>query len=1094
MSAVPSRQPLHVPESLKAQLLDFQRRVWSTQMVAAVAFAAAGLIVAFLSVYALDRFFDTPKLIRLVILVSVLIGWFTIPWAFYRWVWSHRRLDQLARLLRKRESMGDQLLSVIELAQNDTEQARSRALCAAAIAQVAEAAQKRDFTQAVPNARSYLWTATAATACVCAVALALVSPEAARNAWDRLAAPWRDTPRYTFTAIESLADQHIVPHGESWPMSVRLAEQSRWSPTVAKLEIPGIPPVQATLANDRSYQFELPPQTETVTAWLRVGDYSQQLQIEPKMRPELVAARAQIKLPDYLELTTELERDIRGGTLSAVSGSSARVEAEASRPLKDAAINAVPVPINNASFTSETVAIAESNSALELTWRDRDGLTGREPFDLKVQPIEDERPSVATQELPRQAVLLETEQVNFTALAADDFGVKRIGISWQGLDRNMAEPAKGEKLLSPGGPDKSSLQCAATFSAKSLGIEAQPIEVRLWAEDYLPGRQRVYSMPHIFYVLTADEHAIWITDQLSKWHRASLDVRDKEMQLHETNKRLRSLSAEELADEELRKQLRNQAAAEAGNGRKLSTLTKIGEQLLRQAARNPEIGVGHLDRWAEMQQVLNDIAANRMPSVSDLLSKASAESKIARAGQGESKPAGPSAGKQRDSAGGAGKAPEKIVGKEQPKLPSINDRESSLQPADDKVAEGDAPKKKFNGSRLTLPRTTIAGPAKSKPKGDEPEEETNSEESTMDKALFEQEDLLAEFEKIAEEMNTILANLEGSTLVKRLKAASREQTQVAERIGDRINVLFGQKYHSDDSTELIKHVANTEQVGSQKVAFIMDDLQSYFERRRMNQFKLVLDDMRKSDVVNSLQQMSDDVKKEQGMTITQAEYWADAMDRWADDLVDPACSGSCPGSKTSDALPPSLILEVLRILEGEVNLREATRVAQQARSGIAQADHSKEATRLSKTQEELSDRTSDVVTKIQELPEGNQRFGKEISLLSQVATVMDQGTLALDSGETGPETIAIETEAIELLLQCKRINPNGGGGGGNSPGGGGKGDTQDSALALLGPGVNKNEKRENREVQQATGETGRVLPEEFRAGLDQYFERLESKQ
>jgi hypothetical protein len=97
----------------------------------------------------------------------------------------------------------------------------------------------------------------------------------------------------------------------------------------------------------------------------------------------------------------------------------------------------------------------------------------------------------------------------------------------------------------------------------------------------------------------------------------------------------------------------------------------------------------------------------------------------------------------------------------------------------------------------------------------------------------------------------------------------------------------------------------------------------------------------------------------------------------------------------------------------------------------------------------------------------------------------------LTAHETGTQAIAAETEAIELLLQCKRINPKGGGGGGTSPGGGGTGTTQDSALALLGSGLNQKERREARDVMQATGESGRVLPEEFRAGLDAYFERLE---
>lgn len=1124
MSAAPSRQRLNVPDSLKQQLLGFQRRVWSTQMLGAAAFAITGVLIAFLAVYALDRLGDTPKSIRVAIFLGTLAAWLAIPYALYRWVWCHRRLDQLARLLRVRESIGDQLLSVIELADNDAEQARSRSLCAAAIQQVAEAASTRDLNKAAPQSRARLWTIAVAVSCVCALMLAIFSPEATRNAWARLSAPWLDTPRYTFTAIEKLDEHRVVPHGESWPMTVRLAEKSRWSPTLAKLEIPGQQPIEVKLSESRDYPFELPPQMETVTARLRIGDYAQDVVIEPKLRPELVAASAQVKLPDYLQLPEEIRRDIRGGTLSAVEGSTARVAAEASRELEDAAINAVSVPVTQASFQSDKVAIATPANAMELTWRDKDGLSGREPFEVVVQSTEDERPSVASQELPRQAVLLETEQINFNALAADDFGVKRIGISWRGLDKSVPKPAEGEKLLSPGGPDKSSLQVAAAFSAKSFGIAAQPIEVRLWAEDYLPDRPRVYSPPHIFYVLTPDEHAIWITDQLSKWHRASLDVRDREMQLHETNKKLRELTPEELADEELRNQLRTQAAAEASNGRKLTTLSKLGEQLLRQASRNPEIGVGHLERWAEMQQILNDIAANRMPSVSDLLGKASADSKLARAepsakksdesksGEGEpsegkpgngkpgegktaqSKPTGPKVGEDRNSAGGSGKPPEKIVDNGKAPLPKITDSESSLQPAEGKADEGKAQKKKYNGSKLTLPQTTLAGPAKPNGKEDKPEEpESNDDDSNMDKALYEQADLLAEFEKIADEMNTILANLEGSTLVKRLKAASREQNQVAERISDRIDDMFGQRTKTREATVILDAVAKTEQAGSQKVAFIMDDMQSYFERRRMNQFKLVLDDMRQADITNSLRQMADDVHKQQGMTIAQAEYWADSLDRWAEDLVDPACSGSCPGSKNSDALPPSVILEVLRILEGEVNLREATRVADQAKAGITPQEHAKEGTRLSETQDELGVRTATVVETIQALPEGDKRFGKEIKLLSQVARVMEQATLTLAEPQTGPEAIGIETEAIELLLQCKRINPKGGGGGGGtSPGGGGTGTTQDSALALLGTGMNKNEKREVREVQQATGETGRVLPEEFRAGLDQYFNRLEA--
>ena len=108
-----------------------------------------------------------------------------------------------------------------------------------------------------------------------------------------------------------------------------------------------------------------------------------------------------------------------------------------------------------------------------------------------------------------------------------------------------------------------------------------------------------------------------------------------------------------------------------------------------------------------------------------------------------------------------------------------------------------------------------------------------------------------------------------------------------------------------------------------------------------------------------------------------------------------------------------------------------------------------------------------------------------------VAEVMGEAAEILDRPETGSPAIGAETEAIELLLRSKRINPKGGGGGGSSPGGGGEGSTIDSALALIGGGVNDKEVREDHGVSQATGESGPGAPEEFRAGLDEYFNRLE---
>ena len=92
--------------------------------------------------------------------------------------------------------------------------------------------------------------------------------------------------------------------------------------------------------------------------------------------------------------------------------------------------------------------------------------------------------------------------------------------------------------------------------------------------------------------------------------------------------------------------------------------------------------------------------------------------------------------------------------------------------------DGQQPAPKSAGeARLTLPVTTVAGKA---PKGDA----SCPTAQKIDEAVSQQRDLLAEFEKIADELNRVLANLEGSTLVKRLKAASRMQYSIAGRMVD----------------------------------------------------------------------------------------------------------------------------------------------------------------------------------------------------------------------------------------------------------------------------------------------------------------------
>ena len=363
----------------------------------------------------------------------------------------------------------------------------------------------------------------------------------------------------------------------------------------------------------------------------------------------------------------------------------------------------------------------------------------------------------------------------------------------------------------------------------------------------------------------------------------------------------------------------------------------------------------------------------------------------------------------------------------------------------------------------------------------------------MDEAVVKQQDLLAEFEKIADELNKVLAQLEGSTLVKRLKAASRAQYGIAGKINDQLDRRSASPPASvgPKPVKVIAEMAEQEAKGSHDVSLIMDDMESYFERRRFMQFKTVLDEMRTQDVVGSLRQLGDDLKKEtasrspsanSGRTRSTAgpTIWSIRPQR------------RVPRSKSKAACPPSIVLEVLQILEGEVNLREETRVAEQAKPALAADEFGKQAAKLSETQKGLQTRVEKVTEQIIALPDSETRVRlRDRAPAARSPEVMGEATDILAKPDTARLRSRPRPRQSSSLLKSKRINPKGGGGGGSTPGGGGGGKTNDSALALLGRGLNEKEVREDRGVSQATGESGPVLPEEYRSGLDEYFNKLE---
>ncbi len=133
-------------------LLSFRSRLRQRKLMQLVMFCIAAMISGFLLQFVLDRFIETPKLVRASILLfaTTVIG--VACWRIgHRWFWKTRRLTQVAKLLKSTfPRLSDQVLSVVELAGADGEQRRSPELIAAAMAQVEKRLVAVDLQQALP--------------------------------------------------------------------------------------------------------------------------------------------------------------------------------------------------------------------------------------------------------------------------------------------------------------------------------------------------------------------------------------------------------------------------------------------------------------------------------------------------------------------------------------------------------------------------------------------------------------------------------------------------------------------------------------------------------------------------------------------------------------------------------------------------------------------------------------------------------------------------------------------------------------------------------------------------------------------------------
>ena len=889
----PSPQLTPIPKELKKQLAEFQRQLWRTKIVEAILAGLFGLIISFLVVFVLDRFIATPPLARLGILIAgtSLFAIFA-PLMMRRWIYGHRKEGQLAHLISKKfPKLGDRLLGVVELQdQKESHKTLSPELRAAAMAHVARQAGKKDMGEALPISHYKKLGLGVALGALCVILGFSFAPKAGSNALKRWLLPLSDTERYTFTQLDlsGLPDPYTVPYDEPFVIIVPLKEETDDRPEIAEARY-GLQDWLETDLGEKGYRFEFQGQQSRDVLTLRVGDALHRIRIEPEIRPELTALDAKVTLPAYLQLEPKTI-DIRSGTLSALAGSTIKLEGTFSRDLKSATgtVTALPsddevvstfeeaseteteqpaplpdptplkLTISEDRITSSPIELGEFRVEIPLQWTDVKGLESSTSFNLKIQTAHDQAPLVYTQGIERQIVILAGETLEFEVMTEDDYGIQEIGLMWQGEFTKPTDesPASGELLLKQGSPSNSRLSELAIFSPKTHGIVPQKLTLVGYAQDFKPERERSLSEPIIIYILTEDEHAQLLKQRFDRLIGELEDAARREQNNLDTNERLDQLNKpEDLQNEENKEKLAQQEDAEDQNAEKMEEIAKKMEELFKDAARNKSIEKETMKKMADSLQNMKELAKQDLPEI-------------------------------------------------EKKLNESQDNKST--------------------------------PEKAK--------------KDLQEAIEKQKEALKKMQETIKKANEANNNFEASTFINRLKRAASDEDGISNKL---VSSMTGQNSESKKAaTPLLGAAAESdtfdpvfrrmiEMLGTQQrrtgsdVNWIQEDLANFYARTQKEIHKEIVDDMKRSEISLKLEGLQTRISKNRSFTAAlEAKKWGAQLREWAKKLegTPPDAAGGDGGGE-GGASPEEkdfeFMLKVMRMVQAEQDIRSRTRSLEQ---------------------------------------------------------------------------------------------------------------------------------------------------------------------
>ncbi len=173
--------------------------------------------------------------------------------------------------------------------------------------------------------------------------------------------------------------------------------------------------------------------------------------------------------------------------------------------MQSATVDTKPANIDGNQFLIPTMEM-DAPKTLEINWMDKLDYRPPSRYCFPIRCLDDLPPTVACSQLAEQRILLSTETLTFEVAAEDDYGMRHIGVEWQGVDdlsnREGTVAAHGERLVLNGDPKQRRLKGEASLSCKLEKIERTSPTNSSLHRGPLSRRGRIYSVPYLIKVMS----------------------------------------------------------------------------------------------------------------------------------------------------------------------------------------------------------------------------------------------------------------------------------------------------------------------------------------------------------------------------------------------------------------------------------------------------------------------------------------------------------------------------------------------------------------------------------------------------------------